>query len=62
MHQYMLYLQGSDRDSNLPFESIDEIKGSWKIMSDSERKANECVIEESLMLDAVLSRKKTVKL
>ena len=30
-------------------------------MSDNERKANECVIEESLMLDAVLSEKKTVK-
>ena len=30
-------------------------------MSDKERKANECVIEESLMLDAILSKKKTVK-
>ena len=27
-------------------------------MSDNERKANECVIEESLMLDAILSKKK----
>ena len=27
-------------------------------MSDNERKANECVIEESLMLDAILSKEK----
>ena len=60
-HQYIVYLEGSDRDRNLPFESIDEINGSWEIMSDNERKANECVIEESLMLDAILSKKKTVQ-
>ena len=44
--------------AHIPFESIDAIKGRWQVMSDSARKANECVHEEILMLDAFLSKTK----
>lgn len=40
--------------AHIPFKSIDVTKGSWKVMNDEARNANECVTEELLMSIAFL--------
>ncbi len=57
MRQYMMWSRFQFWTAHIPYESIDATKEKWKVMRDNARKANECVDEETLMLDAFLSKK-----